>query len=207
VSEALRTARPSGAAAQSGADSVETSRARAAELNALVARAAAGDQAATEALVLAVLPRARNLVRYLVRGEQDVDDVAQDALVTMLERLHSFRGEGAFEAWVDGVVLRVVLGRMRKIRLWSRRFELRGSEAMPVPAGGEAPERYLARRGAVRALDELPDKQRVVIVMHHVLGFSVQEAAAELDVPVETARSRLRLGMSRLRELLQESTP
>jgi len=146
-------------------------------------------------------------VRYLVRGEQDVDDVAQDALVTMLERLHSYRGEGAFEAWVDGVVLRVVLGRMRKIRLWSRRFELRGSEDLPAPAAGEAPERYLARRSAVRALDRLPEKQRVVIVMHHVLGFSVQEAAAELDLPVETARSRLRLGMGRLRELLQESTP
>jgi RNA polymerase sigma-70 factor, ECF subfamily len=51
----------------------------------------------------------------------------------------------------------------------------------------------------------LPDEQREVLVMHHVLGLSVREIAEELATPFETVRSRLRLGMARLRnELLSD---
>jgi RNA polymerase sigma-70 factor (ECF subfamily) len=46
----------------------------------------------------------------------------------------------------------------------------------------------------------LPVEQRSVIVMHHMLGISVQEIAEEETISFETVRSRLRLGMSKLRE-------
>lgn len=70
---------------------------------------------------------------------------------------------------------------------------------MPHPDG--PPDVYAQRRAAVRLLDGLPDDQRHVLVLHHVLGLSVPEIADELAIPFETARSRLRLGMTRLRAL------
>jgi RNA polymerase sigma-70 factor (ECF subfamily) len=57
-----------------------------------------------------------------------------------------------------------------------------------------------------RALDTLPFEQRHALVLHHVLEMSVPEVAEEMRAPIETVRSRLRLGRVRLRELLSPST-
>ena len=59
-------------------------------------------------LLTEILPRVRNLVRYLVRGDEDVDDIAQDALVAVMEDLRGYRGEGRFESWVDRIVARLM---------------------------------------------------------------------------------------------------
>src|SRR5262245_38147803 len=48
-----------------------------------IAAAARGDRAAAQALLTELLPRVRNLVRYLVRGDRDVDDIAQEALIAI----------------------------------------------------------------------------------------------------------------------------
>jgi RNA polymerase sigma-70 factor (ECF subfamily) len=170
-------------------------------LRAQIEAAVGGDTHAAQALLLRVLPRVRNLIRYLVRGE-DLDDLAQDALLRVLERLPSFRGEGRFEAWVDGVTVRVTLRNMGKRRM----AESRASAALPDELANHAASRpstrYVARRRAVAALDQLPMPQRVTLVMHHVLGMTVAEIATELSVPGETVRSRLRIGMGQMRALL-----
>ena len=178
-------------------------------LRAQIDAAVRGDVNAAHALVLRVLPRVRNTIRYLIRCD-DVDDFTQDVLVTLLERLPSYRGEGRFEAWVDGVTLRVTLRRLSKLRADVRRFQSSVLENMEGHSTEAQSPRYIARRRAVAALDQLPDPQRHVLVMHHVLGMTVTEIARELDTPVETIRSRLRVAMGQVRALLgalrEEST-
>ena len=171
------------------------------ELCAQIDAAVSGDVGAAHALVLRVLPRVRNTIRYLIRGDE-VDDFTQDVLVTLLERLQSFRGDGRFEAWVDGITLRVTLRRLSKLRADVRRF--RGSALENLETHGSASQSpsYLARRRAGLALDQLPDTQRHALVMHHVLGMTVAEIARELDTPRETIRTRLRVAMGQLRVLL-----
>jgi RNA polymerase sigma-70 factor (ECF subfamily) len=177
------------------------------ELAAEIAAANAGDAQAAHALVLRILPRVRNLVRYLVRGD-DIEDFSQDALLKILERLSSFRGDGRFEAWVDGVTMRVTLRKLQKKRNEMRRFpasevdELASVNLWGNHGGNPPSPRYLARRRAVEALDKLPDAQRIALVMHHVLGMTVTEIASELAAPPETIRSRLRVGMGQVRALL-----
>lgn len=172
-------------------------------LESYVPAAIAGDEAARTRLVEALLPRARNLVRYLVRGDAESDDVVQDALVIMLERLDTYRGEARLERWADGVVMRVTLHHLRRLRRRLRRFvshapeELEAHEDVARSANG--PRSYAARREVIAALDRLPYKQRDALVLHYVLGMTVSEVAAELDVPHETLHSRLREGMKRLR--------
>jgi RNA polymerase sigma-70 factor (ECF subfamily) len=165
-----------------------------------VARAAAtGDRTAAEQLLTRLLPRVRNLVRYLVRGDAEVDDIAQDALVAILRGLPTYRGEATLEAWGDRVVARVTFSALRR-----RRGEPSGTvaDAPELALVGEgALDEYLARREAVKALDRLPDEQRHALVLHHVLEMSVSEIAEELGISGETIRSRLRLGKTRLRKL------
>jgi RNA polymerase sigma-70 factor (ECF subfamily) len=162
----------------------------------LLARARAGDPDATRALVLAWQPRVRNLVRYLVRGDDQVDDLSQQALLTALEKLHAYRGDGSLEAWLDGITLRITLRSMRRFRL-ARAREVEHDEDTSA-AITHAP-RYPDRRKLVFALDQVPEKQRSALVMHHVLGMSAREIAELERIPEETARSRLKHGMALLR--------
>jgi RNA polymerase sigma-70 factor (ECF subfamily) len=57
------------------------------------------DRESLTAIATRLLPRVRNLIRYLIRGDQDVDDIAQGALLAVLRGLPSFRGQGSLESW------------------------------------------------------------------------------------------------------------
>jgi RNA polymerase sigma-70 factor (ECF subfamily) len=170
-----------------------------------VEAARAGDRAAAARLVAATLPRVRNLVRYLIRGDEDVEDVAQEALVLVLRGLGGYRGEGSFRSWADRVVARSTFAWLDR-RKAERERALEAIElATGAPETGAIDE-YLLRRKMARALDMLPFEQRHALVLHHVLEMSVPEVAEEVRAPVETVRSRLRLGRLRLRELLAPAT-
>jgi RNA polymerase sigma-70 factor, ECF subfamily len=169
-------------------------------VDASVAAAIAGDRRALEAVVTRLLPRLRNLTRYLVRGDADADDIAQEAMVAVVRGLPSFRGEGTLESWADRVAVRETFACLRRARRARERID-RSADLTAVPHPQSGPDVYAERRRAARLLDELPDEQRHALVLHHVLGLSVPEIAGEVGAPIETVRSRLRLGMGRLRVL------
>lgn len=165
-----------------------------------VRRGAEGDREAVEALLTALLPRVRNLVRFFARGDADVDDVAQRALIEIARALPGYRGEGSVEAWAHRITARVAVRAARRLRLeWRRRTES-PIELSVVRDLTAPPDEYLARRQAVTWLDDLPRDQREVFVLHHVAGLSMPELSEMLGVPFETARSRLRLATRKLRE-------
>lgn len=168
-------------------------------VDARVAAAARGDRAAAEELLREIMPRVRNLVRYLVRGDGDVDDLAQEGLIAILRGLGSYRGEGTLRAWADRVVVHVVVDAMRKRRSGSGRTLFHAPDVVDLSDDRDRADRFLVRRQVVRLLDELPIEQRQALVLHHALGLTVGEVAAEFSIPPETVRSRLRLGKARLR--------
>lgn len=158
-----------------------------------------GDREAASQLLGAVLPRIRSLSRYLSHKEADADDIAQDAAIKVLQGLHTYRGDGFFESWVDRIVTRTMLAAVRRRRRVDRMFVLLGGGKLLEPTPRLRSDEYMVQRHTIRALDQLPVEQRRVLVLHHVLEMSVPEVATELDVPVETVRSRLRLARQRLR--------
>jgi RNA polymerase sigma-70 factor, ECF subfamily len=170
-----------------------------------IAAAAAGDRDATEALLMQLLPRVRNLTRYLVRGDSDVDDLAQEGLIGVMRGLSSYRAEGSFQAWADRVVARVVFAALRRARTERGRRHEGTAVLEGLPSPGPGLDQYSARRDLARMLDQLPTEQRHALVLHGVMGMSVSEVAEELGVPFETVRSRLRVGKASLRALHAES--
>jgi RNA polymerase sigma-70 factor (ECF subfamily) len=179
-------------------------------LHELLPKATSGDEGAMRLLVTALLPRVRNLVRYLVWRDSDVDDLTQESLLVVLDGLESFRGEGRFEVWVDRVVVRSVFRNLKRLRTEPSRVDSHepfdGADLVaPVPL----PDDYLTRRQTVAVLDRLSPEQRHVLVLHHVLDMTVPEMAEQLKLPLETVRSRLRLARHNLREqnLGREASP
>src|SRR5690242_19897670 len=86
-----------------------------------VALAAQGDRKAAQALLTELLPRIRNLVRYLIWSDSDADDVVQVVLVELLRSFASYRGEGSLTAFCDRITVRVALHHARKKRTEKRR--------------------------------------------------------------------------------------
>lgn len=167
----------------------------------LAQEAAAGESASIQRLIGELLPRVRNLVRYLVRGDRDVDDLSQDALLLILEGIHTYRGDGAFRSWADRVVARSVFAARRAS---SRRAEQSVEDGDVAAASSALPDRYYLRRQVAERLDALPLAQRDALVLHCVVGLRIAEVATELGVPEETVRSRIRLGKDRLRQQLSD---
>ena len=149
-----------------------------------IAAAARGDRRAAEALCRELLPRVRNLVRYLLRG------------------LATFRGDGRFESWVDRVVARVAFTAIRRIRAETQPGLHAPVEGEADGAAAAAGDSYALRRELAEALDRLPGDQRESLVLHFAIGMTVQEIAEATAAPVETVRSRLRLGKAALRQAL-----
>jgi RNA polymerase sigma-70 factor (ECF subfamily) len=168
-----------------------------------IARAAAGERQAASELARELLPRVRNLVRYLVAGDSDVDDHAQAALIEVLRALPGFRGDSALTTWADRITVRETLRRVKRRR--SRQARLRELHFEPTPEPAPSPgEHYAARRRVTEMLDALPEPQREALVLHHVAGMSVPELAQTLGIPFDTAKSRLRLAVGKLRQLYGE---
>ncbi|MCG5052826.1 MAG: sigma-70 family RNA polymerase sigma factor [Myxococcales bacterium] len=144
-----------------------------------------------------LLPSIRNLIRYLLRGDEDVDDVTQEALIALVQGLHTFSGSGAFVSWANRVVARVTFAFIKRRRSAVASSDAALDEVVPAPPshGGD----FLARRALVDLLDKIPEDQRVAFVMHDLLELTPLDIARDLGVPVETVRSRVRLAKERLR--------
>ncbi len=180
---------------------VHASEVRASQVRASQVRAAvSGDRTATEQVLRMLVPRVRNLVRYLIRGDRDVDDIAQEALIAIARGLPGFRGEGTVEAWSDRIVARATFAHLRKQRA-DVGLAAYSSALSAVPDMDEARGCYATRRQLAGYLDQLPVEQRHALVLHHVMGMSVPEIASELALSAETVRSRLRLGKKKLRTM------
>ncbi len=165
-----------------------------------VRAAARGDRVAAESVLRRLLPRVRNLVRYLLRGDDAVDDVTQLALVAVTKGLPTFRGDAPIEKWADRITAREAFRFAKR-----RRLEVAREAPMPDVEPVTLPtDPYLLRRTVVAELDRLPEAQRQVVALHHAAGFTVPEIADLLDVPRDTVKSRLRLGMKRLRAAFAE---
>lgn len=163
----------------------------------------AGDERAGAALLGELLPRVRNLTRTFLGGDAEVDDVAQQVLIQVVQSMASYRAEGSLLSWVNRITVRTALAHARKRRARAASDVPLTAEAALEMSGeerGAGWDGYHQRRLAVKLLDRLPVEQRSVIVMHHMLGLSVQEISEEETISFETVRSRLRLGMSKLRE-------
>lgn len=165
---------------------------RHAEDIALVERVVAGDTGAQRQMLQTLLPHMRVVARTLSKNPADVDDAIQVALMRVLDGLSSYRGDSSLIRWSRRVATRACL-RLREQD--GRRLELVSANTEQAEAAAPPSPRSDRREEIPRELSEylgaLPDAQREVLVMRHVLEHTVPEISELLDVPVDTIKSRL----------------
>lgn len=169
----------------------------------LVRRYLSGDRGAFAVLVERHERRVYNLALRMTGREEDARDAAQDAFLTALRKLSSFRGEAAFTTWLHRVTVNACYDLLRK----RQRQPLldRGDDDLPAleppPAPDHADEAILSV-DVQRALLEVPHDFRVVMVLHDVQDLPQEEVAAILGIPVGTVKSRLHRGRIALAKAL-----
>jgi len=174
----------------------------AADDDALARRAAEGDRRALEALLERHTPTAAR-VAYLVLGNrEDALDAAQEALAKAARTLNSAWSGQSFRAWL------CVLARGCAVDLLRNRAALRKREAAKARETELAmPQSNLERAETLAALREelaaLPDETAGALVLHHLEGLPVVEAAAQLAISTDACKQRLHRGRETLRERLE----
>jgi RNA polymerase sigma-70 factor, ECF subfamily len=170
---------------------------------ALLDRARAGDEAALNALVSNHY-RGVYEVTYRVLGDPELAaDAAQDAFVKAVSALAGFRGESSFRTWL----LRIASNTARSSgRRKTSRREVELEPESHVGVGSSDPSRDAVLRTeaerAARALQELPEKQRLAVSLRIYQDLSHREIAEVLGSSEGAARVNYHLGIKRLRELL-----
>lgn len=141
----------------------------------------------------------------VLRHRQDAEDVAQEAFVKAYRRFSQLRDRDCFRAWLVRMTWRLAIDRQRGERRRVAR-ELQHTAPSPGVTTPTTAEDLVARERAAQlwqAIDTLPDKLRVVIVLAGIEGHDTSEVARLLDVPQGTVKSRLFLARQRLKEQLQ----
>lgn len=167
----------------------------------LLARVAAGDQAAVRALVARKLPRVLSLAQRMLADGSEAEDVAQETFVRVWKQAPKWTpGEAKFDTWLHRVALNLCYDRLR------RRREIATDTPPEQTDEGPAPDRGLLARDAGRrvsqALQALPERQREAIVLCHYQELGNIEAAAVMGVSVEALESLLGRGRRALRAQL-----
>lgn len=159
-----------------------------------------GDERAFGALVRLHQRRAYAVARAIVLSHEDAEDAVQDGFLHAYRALDRFRSDQPFGAWLNRIVANAALDivRRRKVR---DADELPDTVAMPFRDPGEADE---LRGRLQRALTRIPDRQRAVIVLHDVEGYTHGEIGSLLGIPEGTARSDLHHARAALRRMLQD---
>jgi len=164
----------------------------------LAARTAAGDRLAYAALVKRHLPRVLAVTRRMLGNDANAEDAAQEALLRLWTHAASYDPSKALlTTWLTRITTNVCLDRLRKRREepWDDRYDV------PLPPSQE--QTLVDRQRAARveaALQELPDRQRLALVLCHYEDLSMAEAAHVMETTVEAIESLL----SRARRSLKE---
>ena len=150
------------------------------------------------------IPGLRRFARGLVRGDRDrADDLVQDSLERALSHWHQRRSDGNPRAWLYTILYnRFVTDQQYRLRRQASLNSLTAGleEEAPLADGGQ--EGGLKRRDLLRGFAALPADQRAVLLLVAIDGFSYQEAARILGIPLGTVMSRLSRGRARLREFM-----
>ena len=168
-----------------------------------VAAAIQGTPGALDRLIDGSLPAVLGWCKRLLGPRGDPEDAAHDVLVVVIDRIGELKDPIAFPSWLFQVTRRVMATHRR--RAWVRRW-MPGASTDIVDLGPSPERRYLAdevSRSVQDMLDQLPEAQRITLILHDLEGRSDSEVADLLGIPKGTVKSRLRLGRARLKTLAE----
>ena len=174
----------------------------------LIRRMAEGDRDAFKQFYDRHARQVYPLILRIVRDAADAADVLQEVFWESWQSAASYDpGRGSPEAWIFTRARTRAIDRVRAVRRRGESFVAPVDEAVSaaVEPGGDAAERVGDRELVLGALGRLPEVQREVLALAYYGGLTQTEIAERLKQPLGTVKTRIRLGLERLREVLERA--
>lgn len=169
-----------------------------------VCAARRGDRPAFERLYRAHCDRIHALCWRLCGGDAALaEDLVQEAFIRAWDKLHQFRGDSAFGTWMHRLAANVALSD-RRIRLRKVRRERAMDEGIERTAVGARDVTQGLRDDLERAIAQLPERARTVLVLFDVEGYEHAEIAAMTGMAVGSSKAQLHRARKLVREALEK---
>lgn len=182
----------------------------------LAVRAAGGDPAAFDALVVLFSDRVFGVAYRMLGDRAEAEDLSQEVFVTLHRALGSFRGESKLSTWIYRITRNRCLNRMKFLK--RRHIGLHADIDDPAhayacadvetkAAGGRDPTKKLANDELSALLEgyllDLPEEQRALVVLRDLEDLSYEEIVDITGLPLGTVKSRLHRARAALAKMLQ----
>ncbi len=179
----------------------------------LIEEALKGKQASYERLMKKYYQLIHNLVYRMISRKEDVEDLTQEAFIKAFNSLHNFDKQFAFSTWLFKIATNNAIDYLRKKKLATfsidKDFDSEDNDMkFEIPDIEYKPDRLLIDEQMKIVLDQaiqsLPDKYRLVIVMRHKQEKEYEEIAQELNIPLGTVKAHIFRGRELLNKYLKD---
>jgi RNA polymerase sigma-70 factor (ECF subfamily) len=169
----------------------------------LVDRVKNGDKEAFMGIVSGYQQKVFVLAYSMVRDREDALDLVQETFMRLYEKIQSYRSGGNFQAWLMQIVRNLTIDFLRKNK--SRNQNNHDSlevERAKLTSNQDNPDHFNPKEMIHKAVLALPEKQRLVFIMHHFDDLKYQEIATQLQIAEGTVKSLHFKAVQKLRKLL-----
>ena len=172
-------------------------------------RLRAGEPDAFERLVRTYQHRVFGVAFRMLGNGAEAEEIAQETFLRAHRALPEFRGDAKLSTWLYAIASRLCLTRLGSRERGLVRHGEEGLLRLPHDALGPdaAVERTELEAALHRAIAELPDERRIVVVLRDLEGLSYEEIAASLGLELGTVRSRLHRARMDLKDKLERFLP
>ncbi len=181
----------------------------------LVALARRGRESAFRELLSRYERPVFSLVFRMIRDRSEAEDLAQEAFVRAFNAIDSYDPRYKFSSWIFKIANNLTIDHLRKRRLEVVSIhgsphavtpEEQSQTQLTVQAPGETPDQYVENKelgGAIeRAIASLRPEYRTAVLLRHVEGYSYEEIAQIMDVPLGTVKTYIHRARGELKETL-----
>jgi RNA polymerase sigma-70 factor (ECF subfamily) len=174
------------------------------DLDALAWRAREGDREALEDLLAAIQPRVRRIAGRMLLYPEDAEEAAQDALLLVATKIHTFSGRSKFTTWLHAVTSNSARSTYRTLK---RRAAERPVDELPIHADPRTTSVIAGSRlDLLEALEVLGATHPELVeplVLRDIQELDYNEIARLLDTPLGTIKSRIHHARQAVRPLLR----
>lgn len=178
----------------------------------LVEKVKKGDADVYEKIIQKYQSKVFGLIYNMTKNQNDIEDIAQEVFIKIYKNLGKFKGESSLYTWIYKITVNLCLDEMKKrknVIYLDEKIEVDDGEVnRELPSEDKSQEKLYEEKELQEKLhnciNKLPEKQRVMIVLRDIKGFSYEEISKITDVKLGTVKSQINRARLKLKELLDE---
>jgi RNA polymerase sigma-70 factor (ECF subfamily) len=178
----------------------------------LVEKVKKGDADVYEKIIQKYQSKVFGLIYNMTKNQNEIEDLAQEVFIKIYKNLGKFKGESSLYTWIYKITVNLCLDEMKKrknVIYLDEKIEVDDGEVnRELPSEDKSQEELYEEKELQEKLhnciNKLPEKQRVMIVLRDIKGFSYEEISKITDVKLGTVKSQINRARLKLKELLDE---